>query len=279
MPPTGANKKRAQEEGNFVANAGQQEELSGIAAGAERQAARKKMRAEWRDANAAPMESRGGGGGGKGKGGGGGGGGIGSGGHIAADDPGGDLNALLKQNIMDRLSGKNPSFSEEILKLQKQKLFEAGQGATFRARMAVMNDAARRGIFRSGVTSKGIRAVELEGMKQYTSGVRDLLIEKARADHQDMVEAVNAAQQWLNGLRQYELGKEQNAIAREQVKATLAAAAMSAAASRYAADRSSSAAIQAAKINSIAGAHLNERNQPLVNAQGIGLHGTYVTPP
>jgi len=162
---------------------------------------------------------------------------IGEGGFRAELSIGGNIDKLIEKNLGDRLAGKNPKFSDEIMAMQKEKLFRESQGATKRGRMAIMADSARRGVFRSEATGTLIRDVEVAGMQQYSSGVKDLMIEKARADHEDMIQAINQSQQWLQGLRQYSLGLEQNAIAREQIKATLAAAAMQAAASRYAADQ------------------------------------------
>lgn len=213
---------------------------------------------------------------------------IGEGGYHADPAVGAELNELLKTNIMDRLAGKNPSYSKEILALQKQKLFESTSGAQLRGRMALYADAARRGIFKSGVTSKNVLRIEREGLKAYTSGVRDLLIEKARSDHKDMLEAVQGAQIWLNGLRQYELGREQNSVAREAIKAqieaahiqaraTMAAASMAASASRYAADQGlagARAAAGAAKFATMAGlysrSNLTNAGQPKVVSTPIG---------
>jgi hypothetical protein len=163
--------------------------------------------------------------------------GIGSGGFRADVSIGNDMDKLIQKNLTDRLEGRNPSFSDEIMAHNKEKLFKETTGATRRGRMSLMADAARRGVFRSEATGTLIRDVEIAGMQQYSSGVKDLMIEKAKSDHKDMTEAITAAQQWMQGLRQYSLGLEQNAIAREQIKATLAAAAMQASASMYAADQ------------------------------------------
>lgn len=162
---------------------------------------------------------------------------IGDGGFKADLAIGGKMDRLIESNLSDRLQGKNPKFSEEIMTMQKEKLFRETQGQTRRGRMALMADSARRGVFRSEATGTLIRDVETAGMQQYSSGVKDLMIRKAEMDHEDMIQAINQSQQWLQGLRQYSLGIEQNAIAREQIQATLAAAAMSASASMYAADR------------------------------------------
>lgn len=164
---------------------------------------------------------------------------IGEGGFHAPDETQSidQMDKAIQKNLSDRISGKNPRFSDEIMRMQKEKLFRETQGQTRRGRMALMADAARRGVFRSEATGSLIRDVEMEGIRSYSSGVKDLMIKKAEMDHEDMIQAINQGQQFVAATRQYQLGLEQNAIAREQIKATLAAAAMQAAASRYAADQ------------------------------------------
>ena len=162
---------------------------------------------------------------------------IGEGGFHADLNIGNDMDKLIQKNLTDRLEGRNPTFSDEIMAAHKEKLFRETQGQTRRGRMALMADSARRGVFRSEATGTLVRDLEIAGMQQYSSGVKDLMIAKAQQDHEDMVQAIGQAQQWMQGLRQYALGLEQNAIAREQIKATLAAAAMQASATMYAADQ------------------------------------------
>jgi len=162
---------------------------------------------------------------------------IGEQGFQADVSVGGEMDKLIKDNLMSRVEGKNPKYSEEIMGHMKEKLFRETQGQTRRARMSLMADAARRGVFRSEATGGLIRDAEIAGIQAYSSGVKDLLIQKAMADHDDMIKAIDSSQQWLANTRQYQLGLEQNEIGRQQIKASLAAAAMSAAASRYAADR------------------------------------------
>jgi hypothetical protein len=163
--------------------------------------------------------------------------GIGSGGFKADISAGGKLDTLLHDNIMGRIDGSQKR-SNIAFEGAQEKLFKATQGQTRRGRMAAMADAARRGIFRSGATGAVIADIETEGIKAYSEGVKDILIQKAQMDYDDMVKAIDQGQSWLAGTRSYQLGLEQNAIAREQVKATMAAAAMQAGATMYAADQS-----------------------------------------
>lgn len=163
--------------------------------------------------------------------------GVGESGLKADASIGGDLDNLIKKNLMARVQGKNPKFSEEIMGHMKEKLFKETQGQTRRARMALMADAARRGVFRSEATGGLVADIEIAGIQAYSSGVKDLLVQKAIMDHDDMIKAIDSSQRWLASTRQYQLGLERNAIGREQIKATMAAASMAAAASRYGADQ------------------------------------------
>mgnify|MGYP001586935042 FL=1 len=147
------------------------------------------------------------------------------------------MDALIQSNIKDRLSGKSTRFSPEVMGMMKSKLFEETQGQVKRSQARVRSDAIRRGIYQSGVTSGAVKDVENEGLKAYSSGVRDILMQKAMTEYDDRIKSIDAAQNWLQATRQYALGREQNAIAREQIKATLEAASIQASASRYAADR------------------------------------------
>jgi hypothetical protein len=192
---------------------------------------------------------------------------IGEGGFKADLSIGNSLDRLIQQNLTDRLEGRKTTFSEDVVDAMKEKLFRETQGQTRRGRMALMADAARRGVFRSEATGSLIRDIELAGLQQYSSGVKDILLQKAMKDHEDMTTAIGQSQQWLQGLRQYALGLEQNAIAREQVKATLAAAAMQASASRYAADQALKGAQAAAGASRYA-ANMAYNAQRAVDSSG-----------
>jgi len=227
-----------------------------------------------------PAPSTGGGAAAADAGGGGGGGGaeIGEGGYKAISEKEtlnvGGVDKLIQKNLSDRLSGKGSGLSDKIMAMQKEKLFRDTQGATRRGRMALMADAARRGVFRSEATGTLIRDVEVAGMQQFSSGVKDLMIQKAKMDHDDMIKALDQAQSWVTSTRQYQLGLEQNAISREQIKATLAAAAMSAAATRYAADQSLKGARAAAGASRFAANLAFQSSTALIDGEQVFYTGS-----
>lgn len=210
----------------------------------------------------------GGGGGGAGtvEGGGGGGGGGGQSLMTAtaanADwEPGSAADQMIKQNIFDRISGKISRFSPEIVEQMKGTLMAATNAQVGRAKEGIYSDAARRGIFRSAVTSGSISRAENAGIAAYSAGVKDILMQKAFADYDDKVKALDAAQNWIQSARQYYLGKK-------QIEATLEAAAMQAAASRYAADQGLKGAMAAAGASKYAANKAYQAHQDsLVNVQ------------
>lgn len=148
-----------------------------------------------------------------------------------------DLDNIIKRNITDRITGKRTRFSEDTIGLMKQELFEEVRGEISRSKDEIYEDAARRGTFRSGSEGQRVDRVIRAGLKAYTSGVRDIMLKKAMAEFDDMNQAVRDGQKWINDIRQYELGKERNVIAREQIQATITAAHISASAAKYAADK------------------------------------------
>lgn len=177
-----------------------------------------------------------------GGGGGGGGGGLGQ----TRVDEGLDVDNLIKQQFQDILSGKLSRFSDKTLASMKQGLFEATRGQARASQQEALRLAAVTGTFRSPVTQRVLRDIDASARAQYTQGVRDILLEKARAEFEDRMAALQLAQQWLNSRRQYILGKE-------QIQATLKAASIQAGATVRAAE------LRAAATRAAAGASLRAR--------------------
>ncbi len=162
---------------------------------------------------------------------------IGSGGPIAEADPHSAFNIGIKKQLEERLSGAASAFNPEVMGMMKQKLSSAVEGKKEASKRSLRSDLVARGVLRGGVGAESFEGLEISALQEYSAGVRDIMIEKAMSDWQDRKEAARDALAWLDSVRQYELGKESNAIAREQVKATIAAASIAANASMYAADQ------------------------------------------
>jgi hypothetical protein len=162
---------------------------------------------------------------------------IGTGGPIAKPDPYAAFNKSIKTQLEGRLSGADSAFNPEVMSMMKQKLHSAVEGKKASSQRSLRSDLVSRGILRGGVGAESFENLEVAALQEYSAGVRDIMIEKAMSDWQDRKEAARDALAWLDSVRSYELGKEQNAIAREQVKATIESARISAGAQMYAADQ------------------------------------------
>lgn len=134
----------------------------------------------------------------------------------------GAIEKTVESEIGKMLSGESSSMPRELVDEKKREL---ATGARIREEAAVERinrDAVRRGIFRSGIAARGAREAHLSTEAEISRGERQIEVEKMVADHQDKLKAIQMSETWLNNLRQYELGKERNEIAREQIRATLA---------------------------------------------------------
>jgi hypothetical protein len=125
------------------------------------------------------------------------------------------------------------------------------RGQAKQAKRSLRSEMARTGMLRSGALLKGGMDIDRAASANYSRGVRDIMLEKAKAEFDDKNVAIQQAQQWLNQKQQYDLGLKQMETTLEaasiQAGATLGAAKLSADASRAAAGASAGAARFAAQ--------------------------------
>lgn len=161
-------------------------------------------------------------------------------------DEGQDVEGLIKEGFQDILSGKKGSFSDETFANLKQALFESTRGQAKASQNEALRTAALTGTFRSPATQRVMRDIDTSARSQFTQGVRELMIEKAKAEWSDRMQGLQMAQQWLQQRQSYVLGKAQIAAtlesARIQASATVRAASISAGATRDAARAGAGAA-------------------------------------
>ena len=161
-------------------------------------------------------------------------------------DEGQDVEALIKEGFQDILSGKKGSFSDETFANLKQALFESTRGQAKASQNEALRTAALTGTFRSPATQRVMRDIDTSARSQFTQGVRELMIEKAKAEWSDRMQGLQMAQQWLQQRQSYVLGKAQIAAtlesARIQASATVRAASIAAGATRDAARAGAGAA-------------------------------------
>jgi hypothetical protein len=136
--------------------------------------------------------------------------------------------------------------------MMKQGLHEETEGKAKASKDEAMQDAARFGVARGGVLQKRFAGIDRSKRADYTKGVRSIMIEKAKAEFDDKITALNGTQKWLDSKRQYDIGLKQIAAtiqsAQIQASATVAAAGISARATRDAARAGAGAARHAANL-------------------------------
>ena len=160
--------------------------------------------------------------------GGGGGGGANNSGSALPLDTSTDANVdkQIREGFEGILDGSKSRYSDERVKLMKDEMFESTMGQVKSQIRGADASAARRGLFRSGIAARTETDLRREGLKSFSKGVREIMIKKMDAEFQDRMQALNLANTYLNNKRQYALGVERNAIAREQISAQMAIASM-----------------------------------------------------
>ena len=163
-----------------------------------------------------------------------------------------DVDALVKKNFSDVLSGKSKRFDDKTLAQMKQGLFETTRGQAKQSKRNLRSALARSGTFRSGAMGRGTVDIDRAASASFTAGVRAIMLEKAKVEWEDKNKALDQAQQWLGQKQQYDIGLKQISAtiesARIRAGATLGAAklgadasikssSMMAGASKYGADK------------------------------------------
>lgn len=158
----------------------------------------------------------------------------------------------IQKHITGTLDGSIKRFDDKTISQMKQGLFETTRGQAKQSKRNLRSELARSGTLRSGALARGTIDIDNAASASFTQGVRDIMLEKAKAEWEDKNTAIAQGQQWLKGKQDYDLGIKQMAttlkaasiqagatVAAAQLgaKAGLAAARAGAGAARYAADQ------------------------------------------
>lgn len=130
----------------------------------------------------------------------------------------------LGSAIADRIKaimGGETRFSPEVMASMRGGLHNATQGKLQRTREAIGTDAVSRGMYRSGATSAALADAEMGAASDYTTGVRDIMVQKAMYDFQDKMAGLQAAEQDLERQQQFYLTKDMHQIQRDQLTANI----------------------------------------------------------
>ena len=148
------------------------------------------------------------GGGSGGTGGTGGGSGGGKTAPFSIPDYGTDIENEINGYLRDVASGKMTRWNPEAMAAAKGQLKTATEGGAKVAREQTQFDLIRSGMNRSpAVAGKQYADIRARTNEQYNQGATKLVIEKANADFQDRMTALNAMSQQLEQSRSYRLSK------------------------------------------------------------------------
>jgi hypothetical protein len=140
------------------------------------------------------------------------------------------------QEIMDHLSailaGEESRFNPEVMQDLYAGVISDAESGKESARQGQYSDLASRGLLRSAAVTGSAQRADLMAAKLRSEGLREIRVKKVMTEWDDKMGALDRSQKWVDSLREYELGKERNQIAREQIGAQLAAASMQVAAQK-----------------------------------------------
>lgn len=132
------------------------------------------------------------------------------------------LDPMMEKVIADILSGKSTRYSPEAVAAMKAQALEAREGNYKTGTDEMNRDLIKRGLFRSGIAAEGAAGLRRSVSATYSKALQSIQAEKAKADFEDRMAALQRAQQFLDSKRSYELGKEKNSIDRDMGESQLA---------------------------------------------------------
>jgi hypothetical protein len=155
-----------------------------------------------------------------------------------------EMSQLIRDSAYDLATGKESRWNEQRTNYAKDQVFSATLGRVKTDIRAADAGAVRRGMFRSGMAQRTENDLRRGALTAYSQGVKEIMMKKMDAEFEDKMAGLKLSQDWLSQKQNYELGKERNAIAREQIAATMASAQLSAQVARegIAASRGAAAA-------------------------------------
>jgi hypothetical protein len=110
--------------------------------------------------------------------------------------------------------------------MMKDQVFQDTMGQVNQQVRALDGRMARRGMFRSGLAARAEGDMRRAGLAAYSRGIKDIMLKKIDAEFNDKNQGLQMAQSYVTGQQNYQLGKERNVIAREQISAQMSIAAM-----------------------------------------------------
>lgn len=162
--------------------------------------------------------SKGGGGGGGAAGGGAAAGAAGGGGSTAG---GGDFAQMLETKLKGLMGDSGSRYNDKAMQgllAQIKQRIESSKGTQVRQ---AQEEAAARGMSRSGRTGTNLAAIRRGAESQFTQEYGTALRAKIDADRQDKLDAIDRSQKYLDSLRDELYRRDMSAIQRQQFQANL----------------------------------------------------------
>jgi hypothetical protein len=141
---------------------------------------------------------------------------------VGSEEAGQTAEDLIREQWEGLISGKISSFGPERAAALKQELLENARGRERQELEAADIDMIRRGVFNTGMAARAARDIRRGTSRDISKGEREIKLKQIAAEFTDRMAGLQMAQNWLTSKRNYELGKERNEIAREQIRATMA---------------------------------------------------------
>ena len=133
-----------------------------------------------------------------------------------------DIEGKISGQISGLLSGEIGSFTDEKVALLKQQVQQTARSEEKRLMRDSNRDLIRRGIFRSGIAASANRKIGMATQRTVSKAYNEIRMKQIEAEYSDKMQALQMGQKWLDGLRSYEIGKEQIAATREATAARTA---------------------------------------------------------
>jgi hypothetical protein len=150
-----------------------------------------------------------------------GGGGLGGFGFTDLFSIGGPQSQFIWNSLQNIIQGGGGRYNPQVVAALEGKAKAAQQAAIEAGTRGVRREAARTGVARSPFLSRPIGDVRRAADVEFGQQVQQIQVDKATTDFQDRMAALNAAQNWLNSLRDYVAKLDVNQVQREQIAAQL----------------------------------------------------------
>src|SRR5262245_468745 len=121
---------------------------------------------------------------------------------------------FIWSNLQDIISGKTSRYNPSVVAALEGKAKTTQQAAIEQGTRGVRREAARAGVARSPFLNRAFQDVTASANTNFSQAIQQIGVDKATADFEDRVTALNSAQNWLNSMRDYVVKLDVNQVER-----------------------------------------------------------------